>query len=124
MINILKYDVVIVKFPFASSLKYKARPAVVVSSNDYNSNKRDTLLILAISSGFENKLNFEVELENWKEIGLLKPSIFKAAIATIEKESVISKVGTLSTIDKNKLEKMVGLIRGCKVTAIREFVYR
>jgi mRNA interferase MazF len=110
MTNISKYDVVIVRFPFASSLKYKARPAVVVSSNDYNSNKRDTLLILAISSGFENKLNFEVELENWKEIGLLKPSIFKAAIATIEKESVISKIGTLTTIDKNKLEKMVGLI--------------
>ena len=36
MINILKYDVVIVKFPFASSLKYKARPAVVISSNIYN----------------------------------------------------------------------------------------
>jgi len=110
MTNILKYDVVIVKFPFASSLKYKARPAVVVSSDDYNASRRDTLLILAISSGFENKLDFEVELEDWKETGLLKPSLFKAAIATIEKESVISKVGTLSTIDKNKLDKMVGLI--------------
>ena len=110
MTNILKYDVVIVKFPFASSLKYKARPAVVVSSNEYNSNKRDTLLILAISSAFENKLNFEAELEDWKVTGLLKPSIFKAAIATIEKEFVISKIGTLSTVDKNKLEKMVGLI--------------
>ena len=29
MTDISKYDVVIVKFPFASSLKYKARPAVV-----------------------------------------------------------------------------------------------
>ena len=36
MINILKYDVVMVKFPFASSLKYKARPAVVISSKIYN----------------------------------------------------------------------------------------
>lgn len=33
MINFLKYDVVVVRFPFASSLKYKARPAVVISSD-------------------------------------------------------------------------------------------
>ena len=44
MTNISKYDVVIVKFPFASSLKYKARPAVVVSSSIYNNNSRNTLL--------------------------------------------------------------------------------
>lgn len=30
-----KYDVVVVKFPFASSLKYKARPAVIVSTEYY-----------------------------------------------------------------------------------------
>ena len=44
MINILKYDIIVVKFPFASSLKYKARPAVVISSNDYNVSSRKTLL--------------------------------------------------------------------------------
>jgi len=32
MTNILKYDIVVIKFPFASSLKYKARPAVVILS--------------------------------------------------------------------------------------------
>ena len=64
MTNIFKYDVIIVKFPFASSLKYKARPAVVVSSNMYNENSRDTLLILAISSNVNNKLDFELEVIN------------------------------------------------------------
>jgi len=38
MTNFYKYDVVVVKFPFASSLRYKARPAVIVSSNQYNKN--------------------------------------------------------------------------------------
>ncbi len=37
MINSLdKYTVVVVKFPFASSLKYKARPAVIISNEYYN----------------------------------------------------------------------------------------
>ncbi len=107
MTNISKYDVVIVKFPFASSLKYKARPAVVVSSNFYNTSIRETLLIMAISSSKENKLDFELELENWKDSGLLKPSVFKSSIATIEKNYILAKVGCLSEVDIASVEKMI-----------------
>jgi mRNA interferase MazF len=107
MTNISKYDVVIVKFPFASSLKYKARPAVVVSSNFYNTSIRETLLIMAISSSKENKLDFELELENWKVSGLLKPSLFKSSIATIEKNYILAKVGCLSEVDIASVEKMI-----------------
>ena len=106
MTNFSKYDVVVVKFPFASSLKYKARPAVILSSDIYNENKRETLIILAISSSKENKLDFELEIQNWQKAGLLKSSIFKSSIATIEKESVISKLGRLEE-DSKKLEKMI-----------------
>lgn len=107
MTNISKYDVVIVKFPFASSLKYKARPAVVVSSNFYNTSIRETLLIMAISSSKENKMDFELELENWKDSGLLKPSVFKSSIATIEKNYILAKVGCLSEVDIASVEKMI-----------------
>ena len=107
MTNISKYDIVIVKFPFASSLKYKARPAVVVSSKFYNNTLRETLLIMAISSSKENKLDFELELEDWKVSGLLKPSIFKSSIATIESNYILTKVGSLSDVDISSLEKMI-----------------
>ena len=107
MTNISKYDVIIVKFPFASSLKYKARPAVVVSSSLYNEFSRDTLLILAISSNVNYKLNFELEITNWKTSGLLKPSIFKSAVATIEKSHLLTKIGTLSDMDIKSLEIMI-----------------
>jgi len=107
MTNFCKYDIVVVKFAFASSLKYKARPAVIISSDVYNRNKRDTLLILAISSSEENKLNFEIDIQNWEESGLLKPSIFKSSIATIEKDFIITKLGRLNNRDINKLEKMI-----------------
>ena len=110
MTNFLKYDVVVVKFPFASSLKYKARPAVILSSDIYNENKRETLIILAISSSKENKLDFELEIQNWQKAGLLKSSIFKSSIATIEKEFVISKLGRLDEEDSKKLEKMIEVI--------------
>mgnify|MGYP002635653310 FL=1 len=110
MTSFSKYDVVVVKFPFASSLKYKARPAIVVSSDLYNENSRETLLILAVSSSVENKLDFELEICNWEESGLLKPSIFKSAIATIEKDFVISQLGSLTQSDRDRMEKLIEVI--------------
>ena len=107
MTDIFKHDVVIVKFPFASSLKYKARPAVVISSSMYNENSRDTLLILAISGNVINKLDFELEVSEWQTCGLLKPSIFKAAIATIEKSHILTKVGNLSEVDQKNLTSLI-----------------
>jgi mRNA interferase MazF len=110
MTNLSKYDIVVVKFPFASSLKYKARPAVIISSDIYNENSRGTFLIMAISSNVENKLGFELEVSKWKEVGLLKPSIFKASLATIEKDFVVSKLGRLMENDIVRLEKLVKVI--------------
>ena len=110
MTDISKYDVIVVKFPFASSLKFKARPALVISSDIYNENKRNTILILAISSQTHSKLDFEFSINAWKESGLLKPSIFKSAIATIEKDFVITKLGVLSGNDIDRAEKLLQTI--------------
>lgn len=110
MTNFCKYDIVVVKFPFASSLKYKARPAVIVSSDIYNENSRNTLLILAISSSIVNKLDFEIEVKFWGEAGLLKPSIFKSSVATIEKTSVLKKLGKLKKEDINRLDSFVNIL--------------
>ncbi len=107
MINIYKYDVVVVKFPFASSLKYKARPAVVVSSELYNNNSRETLLILAISSSGLNALNIEPKIKEWHKAGLLKPSIFKSAIVTIQKDFIITKLGRLGSDDIDALDRLI-----------------
>jgi mRNA interferase MazF len=73
----------------------------------YNENSRDTLLILALSSSVRNKLEFEKEVIDWKSSGLLKPSVFKSAIATIEKESVISKLGSLTQNDIKSVHEML-----------------
>lgn len=110
MTNFSKNDIVIVKFPFASSLKYKARPAVIISSDTYNQNRRDTFLILAISSNLDDRLEFEMEVKSWKDAGLLKPSIFKSSIATIEKTYIIQRVGKLNDIDVERIEMMLDII--------------
>lgn len=107
MTDFSKYDVVVVKFPFASSLKYKARPAVIISSPIYNQTSRNSLLILAISSQTDSILSMEFYVEDWKEAGLLKPSIFKSSIATIEKDVILTRLGTLSQKDAEQLDAMI-----------------
>ena len=67
-------------------------------------------MILAISSNVENKLGFELEIKNWGKSGLLKPSIFKASVATIENNSIINKLGTLNNEDVKRIEKFLEII--------------
>ncbi|MEA3353171.1 MAG: type II toxin-antitoxin system PemK/MazF family toxin [Campylobacterota bacterium] len=110
MTSFSKYDVVVVKFQFASSMKYKARPAIIISSDIYNENSRDTSLILAVSSNVDNKLGFELEVKNWKQSGLLKPSILKASVATVENSFILNKLGVLYDEDIKRIENFLGII--------------
>ena len=92
--------------------KEKARPVVVISNDLYNSSKREDLLVLAISGSQKNKLSFEPEIEEWQEAGLLKPSILKASIATIDQSLVIQKLGSLAKEDQNHLNQLLELVIG------------
>ncbi len=102
-----KYDIVIVKFPFSDIKAYKARPAVVVSNSFFNQNSRNTIFILAISSKIDTKLEFEPKILDWQKCGLLKQSIFKSAIATIETNMIIHKIGYLTKTDREHLDNLI-----------------
>ncbi len=105
-----KYDILVVKFPFVGSKTYKARPAVVISSDFYHANNRGTIIVLAISSQIATKLPFEIEISYWKEAGLLKPSIFKSNIITISNDQVIRKLGRLHEHDIKNLNLLLDRI--------------
>ncbi len=107
-----KFDILVVSFPFSSQLKEKARPVLVISNDSFNQSKRQDLIVIAISGSLDNKLLFEPEIEFWREAGLLKSSIIKAAIATIEQQSVIQKLGTLQVGDQPKLKALLAEIVG------------
>jgi mRNA interferase MazF len=102
-----KYDTVIVKFYFASSKVYKARPAVIISSDYYNSVSRNNIVALAISSQFETKLDFEPEIIDFKNAGLSKPSILKSNIVTVEKDFILQTIGSLEKDDRENLNSLI-----------------
>lgn len=92
-------DVILVPFPFSDQSATKKRPAVIISSDRYNSISSD-VIIMAITSKIDYILPIgETIRKDWQDAGLLKPSAIKSAISTIEQKLILKKLGHLS---KNK----------------------
>ena len=101
-------DVVLVSFPFTSLSTTKKRPAVVVSCLDYQSNRPD-IILLAITSQIRQPFSFgEGPISDWQKAGLLKPSVFKPLIATIEQSLIIRSMGKLTPRDFQALQQILG----------------
>lgn len=97
-------DVVLVPFPFTDQTTIKKRPAVVISSTNYNNASSD-IVIMAITSQTEKTFGIgECMIKNWNEAGLLKSSSIKPAISTIEKKLVLKKLGKLSSEDLSTMD--------------------
>ncbi len=105
-------DVVLVRFPFTDQITEKKRPAVVISSATYGA-ERPELIILAITSRVRPTMGVgETPVACWREAGLLKPSVFKPLITTIEKGLVLGRLGTLTTADRTLLGHLLRTILG------------
>jgi len=105
-------DVVLVPFPFTDQSGLKKRPAVVVSSADYNARRPD-LVIMAITSQIRPRPAFaDFAIADWKKAGLLLASAVKPILTTIEKGLVLKKLGQLQQADLRSLRTSISAIFG------------
>ena len=101
-------DVVLVPFPFTGQSGTKKRPAVVVSSHGYNTNRPD-IVIMAITSQVRTPLSFgEAMVGDWQGAGLIKTSVLKPVFTTIEQGLVLRVMGHLSAADIKTLREVLG----------------
>lgn len=105
-------DVVLVPFPFTDQSSIKKRPAVVVSSAIYNRDRPD-IIILAVTSQIAVPSQLGTFLvQDWKVAGLLKPSVVKPIISTLQKTLVKKKLGRLVRQDLHSLQNALQSILG------------
>jgi mRNA interferase MazF len=105
-------DVVLVTFPFTNQSGAKRRPAAVVSSNSYNANRRD-LVIIAITGQVRTPLAFgEAAVSDWQSAGLIKASVLKPVFTTLEQGLVIRTMGVLSVGDQQRLRDILAVAIG------------
>ncbi len=105
-------DVVLVPFPFTDQTATKKRPAVVVSSDTYHRDRPDVIL-MAVTSQLRPAVGVgEIPVQRWKEAGLLKPSVLKPLLATVERRLVLRKLGKLQAQDREALGRALRTILG------------
>ncbi len=92
-------DIVLVDFPFSDQPTSKRRPALIVSSNAYNTSC-DDVLIAQITSQTEVEQRIGDHLvQDWREAGLLRPSLIRARLATVDGSLILRRLGVMSKED-------------------------
>lgn len=100
-------DVVLVGFPFTSLAGNKKRPAVVISSRAYQESRPD-IIVIAVTSRIRGDLSCgEHLIRDWEAAGLVKPSLIKPLIATLERAQVLRTIGTLTLTDQQALRRLL-----------------
>jgi len=103
-------DVLLVPFPFSDQSSSKKRPAIIISSDPFN-RYSDDIFVIAVTSNITRREKLgDISIQSWQEAGLLKPSVIKPAISTIEKKLVIKTLGSLSHNDTISLNKTLSEI--------------
>jgi len=105
-------DIILIPFPFTDQTSSKKRPAVVVSSNLYNQEHPDLIIMAITSQRYIASRVGDVAVVYWNEAGLLKPSVIKGIIATVEKGLVLRQLGQLQETDREALGDVLQIILG------------
>jgi mRNA interferase MazF len=93
---------------FTGAVEEKARPAVIVSSADYHSNRPDVVLCFLTSQVAGANAPTDYALRDWKAAGLNQPSAFRAFFVTVRAGDV-TRIGRLADNDWNEIQRRLQL---------------
>lgn len=104
-------DVVLVKFIFSEGTRFKKRPALVLSSNEYHRSRQE-VIIAAITSNTERLLPGDTMLKDWEKANLLFPSVAAGILQTIKGDLIERRLGSLSPDDFEGVRKSLKICLG------------
>lgn len=105
-------DIVLLDFGFSEGTGHKKRPALIISSDNYNKSRKE-VIVAAITSNIERILFGDTKIERWQESGLIYPSLVTAIVRTVKNNTILRELGILSKEDfqnaQKNIAKAVGL---------------
>lgn len=104
-------DVVLVGFIFPDETGVKRRPAVIVSSDAYHQSRQETI-IAAITSRTDRVLVGDHLITDWREAGLLFPSVATGIIRTIKQGMIARRLGAMSQADMQAIDGKLRTVLG------------
>lgn len=97
-------DVVLVPTDFTDQSDGTVRPAVVVSSDRYNQQTPDVIIAPVTGHLGANPTPGDLALLDWQGEGLLRPSLARMKLATVEASVIKGKLGVLTAADMEALD--------------------
>jgi len=100
-------DIVLVPFPYTDQSASKKRPAIVVSSPQLSNRFPDLILMPVTSQVRLPLMPGEVLISAWQIAGLLKPSVAKPVLMTLQKTLILRRLGRLDVVDRQAVAAML-----------------
>ncbi len=92
------WDLVVVPFPFSEQLGSKRRPALVLSSRDFN--EAGHVILAMVTSRSHTPWPGDSPLSDWKGAGLSVPCMVRLKLFTLDHRLVLRRLGALSSKDR------------------------
>jgi mRNA-degrading endonuclease toxin of MazEF toxin-antitoxin module len=104
-------DVVLIGFVFSDESGKKFRPALVLSSSAYHRGRQE-VVVAAITSNirrrlFRRRLFGDHVIADWKEAGLLFPSLVTGILRTVKRTMIDRKLGTMPKSDMVTVDREI-----------------
>lgn len=112
MTSFSRGEVLMVEIAFSGTPGRKKRPAVVISVEKFH---RDgsKLIVAGLTSNVTSSARFgDVPIEHWQLAGLVKPSVFRGVLTTVDELDVVRSMGVLDDTDFERLEASISEILG------------
>lgn len=97
-------DIVLVSFVCADEKGVKKRPALVLSSDEYQSGRQE-MIVAAITSNIGRVLIGDYRIKDWEGCGLPLPSLVTGIVRTIKRQMVVRRLGTLPSPERRAFDK-------------------
>ncbi len=97
-----KFDVIKVSFPFTDKAAIKKRPALVISSSEYQINYNHCILAM-ITSAQQTSWQDDIIITNLQIAGLPSPSKVRIKIFSLDCDLITGKLGYLADEDRESV---------------------
>ncbi len=105
-------DIVLVPYPFGEWAGARKRPALVVSSAEYNQATGELIIAQITSRMSAPPRPGDHPIEGWKEASLPRPAMVRSRLATLETSLVVRHLGTLSQADLKAVQENLSSLIG------------
>ncbi len=104
-----QWSVVVVPFPFTDKDTTKKRPALVLSTSEFQLDHSHVILSM-ITSAHASTWPTDTVIQDLGKAGLTAPSLIRFKIFTLYEKLILYPIGTLSIQDQVKFKEKISLV--------------